>query len=76
MNFDLPTSRSYTHRVGRTTRVGRTGMSLSFIVPKELWGKNKVVGCLPSPAKDDAVFAKFEKEREQEGVRSRSTILI
>src|SRR5882762_10197569 len=49
LNFDLPTSaRSYTHRVGRTARAGRTGMALSFLVPKELWGKNKVVGCLPS----------------------------
>ena len=68
MNFDLPTSsRSYTHRVGRTARAGRTGMSLSFVIPKELWGKNKVVGCLPSTAKDEAVFAKIEKEQGARG---------
>lgn len=68
MNFDLPTSsRSYTHRVGRTARAGRTGMSLSFVVPKELWGKNKVVGCLPSTAKDEVVFAKIEKEQGARG---------
>ncbi len=42
LNFDLPTtSRSYTHRVGRTARAGRTGMSLSFVVPNELWGKEQ-----------------------------------
>jgi len=68
MNFDLPTSsRSYTHRVGRTARAGRTGMSLSFVVLKELWGKNKVVGCLPSAEKDEAVFAKIEKEQGARG---------
>jgi ATP-dependent RNA helicase DDX56/DBP9 len=35
LNFDLPsTARSYTHRVGRTARAGRSGMSLSFVLPK------------------------------------------
>jgi len=42
-------------------------MALSFIVPKELWGKNKVVGCLPSAAKDEGVFAKIEKEQGARG---------
>ena len=68
LNFDLPTSsRSYTHRVGRTARAGRTGMSLSFVVPKESWGKNKVVGCLPSAEKDETVFSKIEKEQGARG---------
>ncbi|KAH7922319.1 DEAD-domain-containing protein [Leucogyrophana mollusca] len=68
LNFDLPTSsRSYTHRVGRTARAGRTGMSLSFVVPKEQWGKNKVVGCLESSKNDEAVFAKIEKEQGARG---------
>ena len=68
LNFDLPTSsRSYTHRVGRTARAGRTGMSMSFVVPNPLWGKNKVVGCLPSAEKDELVFSKIEKEQGARG---------
>lgn len=68
LNFDLPTSsRSYTHRVGRTARAGRTGMSLSFVVPQDLWGKNKVVGCLPSAKDDETVFSKIEKEQAARG---------
>jgi hypothetical protein len=27
--------------VGRTARAGRTGTSLSFVVPRSLWGKQK-----------------------------------
>jgi len=68
LNFDLPTSsRSYTHRVGRTARAGRAGMSLSYVVPKDQWGKNKVVGCLESAKNDEAVFAKIEKEQATRG---------
>ncbi|KIJ20692.1 hypothetical protein PAXINDRAFT_160225 [Paxillus involutus ATCC 200175] len=68
LNFDLPTSsRSYTHRVGRTARAGRTGMSLSFVVPKDRWGKNKVVGCLESAKSDEVVFAKIEREQAARG---------
>ncbi|GLB41874.1 putative atp-dependent rna helicase dbp9 [Lyophyllum shimeji] len=68
LNFDLPTtSRSYTHRVGRTARAGRTGMALSFVVPADQWGKNKVVGCLPSAKEDEVVFAKIEKEQAARG---------
>ncbi|KAJ3563792.1 hypothetical protein NP233_g8707 [Leucocoprinus birnbaumii] len=68
LNFDLPTSaRSYTHRVGRTARAGRTGMSLSFVVPREQWGKNKVVGCLPSAQRDERVFKRIEKQQGARG---------
>ncbi|KAG7097547.1 hypothetical protein E1B28_004885 [Marasmius oreades] len=68
LNFDLPSSsRSYTHRVGRTARAGRTGMSLSFVVPNEEWGKNKIVGCLPSAKDDEKVFEKIEGEQAGRG---------
>lgn len=68
INFDLPSSsRSYTHRVGRTARAGRTGMALSFVVPEEQWGKNKVVGCVPSTKTDEKVFARIETEQAARG---------
>ncbi|KIY65926.1 DEAD-domain-containing protein [Cylindrobasidium torrendii FP15055 ss-10] len=64
LNFDLPTSsRAYTHRVGRTARAGRTGMSLSFAVPREQWGKDKAVGRLPSARRDEKVFARIELDQ-------------
>ena len=68
LNFDLPTSsRVYTHRVGRTARAGRTGMSLSFIVPETEWGKNKVVGCLESAKRDEATFKRIEAQQAARG---------
>ena len=70
LNFDLPTtSRSYTHRVGRTARAGRTGMSLSFVVSRDQWGKDKVVGCLPSAKADEDVFQKIEKMQGARGCK-------
>jgi hypothetical protein len=42
-------------------------MSLSYVVPKDQWGKNKVVGCLESAKNDEAVFAKIEKEQAARG---------
>jgi ATP-dependent RNA helicase DDX56/DBP9 len=42
-------------------------MSLSFVVPAEQWGKNKVVGCLESAKNDEAVFAKIEMEQGARG---------
>jgi len=42
-------------------------MSLSFVVPKDRWGKNKVVGCLESAKSDEVVFAKIEREQAARG---------
>ncbi|CAE7207092.1 unnamed protein product, partial [Rhizoctonia solani] len=67
LNFDLPrSSRAYTHRVGRTARAGRSGMALSFIVPKEEFGKDKVLSC-PSCERDEVVFSRVEKEQGARG---------
>lgn len=68
INFDLPTSaRAYTHRVGRTARAGRTGMALSFVVPREQWGKNRVIGCVQSAKADERVFARISREQAARG---------
>ncbi|PKC04525.1 DEAD-domain-containing protein [Rhizophagus irregularis] len=63
INFDFPTSaKSYTHRVGRTARANQRGMSLSFVVPKELVGQNKNVTC--STAKqDEKIYSRVEKKQ-------------
>jgi ATP-dependent RNA helicase DDX56/DBP9 len=63
LNFDLPrTSKSYTHRIGRTARAGKTGMALSFVVPTELYGKHKPTSC-PAAKHDEAVLSKITKRQ-------------
>lgn len=71
INFDLPTSaKSYTHRVGRTARAGRSGISLSFVVPRKLWGpenqpgKGKFETSLKSAKKDEKVWKRIEKDQQ------------
>ena len=45
LNFDLPkSSRSYTHRIGRTARAGKSGMALSFAVSQNTSKKQKQSG--------------------------------
>ncbi|KAK4055802.1 ATP-dependent DNA/RNA helicase [Microbotryomycetes sp. JL221] len=69
INFDLPfSSRSYTHRVGRTARAGRTGTALSFIVPRELWGKKKQHDVsLETAKRDESVWQRIEKAQRSRG---------
>ncbi|KAI0796043.1 P-loop containing nucleoside triphosphate hydrolase protein [Abortiporus biennis] len=68
INFDLPSSsRSYTHRIGRTARAGHSGMSLSFTIPPEEFGKNKVVGGVESSKNDEKVFERIEKDQAARG---------
>lgn len=63
LNFDLPTtSRSYTHRIGRTARAGKTGMAISFIVPADLYHKHKST-TFPTAKHDEEVLAKIVKHQ-------------
>lgn len=67
LNFDLPTtSKSYTHRIGRTGRAGKTGMALSFVVPKDKFGKHKPTS-YPTAKHDEAVLAKIIKRQAKLG---------
>jgi ATP-dependent RNA helicase DDX56/DBP9 len=67
LNFDLPTSsKSYTHRIGRTARAGQTGMALSFVIPAELHQKHKPTS-IESTANDEKVLAKIVKHQAKKG---------
>ena len=41
-------------------------MSLSFIVPKELYGQHKAVGC-PTAECDEEIYARVEKQQKEKG---------
>ncbi|KAL3471926.1 P-loop containing nucleoside triphosphate hydrolase protein [Aspergillus californicus] len=65
LNFDLPTtSKSYTHRIGRTGRGGKAGMALSFVVPAEHFGKHKPTS-IATAKHDEAVLAKIVKRQSK-----------
>ena len=67
LNFDLPsTSKSYTHRIGRTARAGQTGMALSFVVPRDLFGKHKPTST-PTAKNDEKVLAKIIERQAKHG---------
>ncbi|KAL4759998.1 ATP-dependent DNA/RNA helicase [Aspergillus foveolatus] len=67
LNFDLPTSsKSYTHRIGRTGRGGKTGMALSFVIPADKYGKHKPTS-FPTAKHDEAVLAKIIKRQAKLG---------
>lgn len=67
LNFDLPTtSKSYTHRIGRTGRGGKTGMALSFVVPADQYGKHKPTS-FPTAKHDESVLGKIVKRQSKLG---------
>ena len=67
LNFDLPTSsKSYTHRIGRTARAGKTGMALSFIVPAEHYRKHKPT-TLISAQHDEEVLDTIMRHQQKNG---------
>jgi ATP-dependent RNA helicase DDX56/DBP9 len=67
LNFDLPTSsKSYTHRIGRTARAGQTGMALSLVIPAELYRKHKPTS-IDSAKDDEKVLAKIIKHQAKKG---------
>ncbi|TGO08442.1 hypothetical protein BTUL_0209g00120 [Botrytis tulipae] len=67
LNFDLPTSsKSYTHRIGRTARAGQTGMALSFVIPSDQYRKHKPTS-IESAKNDEKVLAKIVKHQAKKG---------
>ncbi|RMZ82311.1 hypothetical protein DV738_g1729, partial [Chaetothyriales sp. CBS 135597] len=67
LNFDLPhTSKAYTHRIGRTGRAGSSGISISFVIPRDQYLKHKPTS-IPSARHDEKVLAKIIAREAKKG---------
>lgn len=67
LNFDLPTSsKSYTHRIGRTARAGKNGMALSFVIPTHHYRKHKPTS-IASTRHDERVLERIISRQERKG---------
>ncbi len=70
-NFDIPQdAESYTHRIGRTGRMGKSGIALTFVNPVEMDylrmienDKNKTISALRPPLDNEVQRAKEEEIR-------------
>jgi ATP-dependent RNA helicase DDX49/DBP8 len=68
INYDLPQSpEDYIHRVGRTARAGRTGMSISFVSERDV---------LLIKAIEERVGGEMPKLEEAEGVREKTVVEV
>ncbi|KAJ2323741.1 ATP-dependent DNA/RNA helicase, partial [Coemansia sp. RSA 2673] len=62
INFDFPLSaRAYTHRVGRTARAGRRGMSLSLVSKEDIKSNSAAY------QKEEAMFARVAGQQRKKG---------
>ncbi|KAK5103297.1 ATP-dependent DNA/RNA helicase [Lithohypha guttulata] len=67
LNFDLPTtSKSYTHRIGRTARAGKSGTAISFVIPTEEFGKHKYTS-VSSSRHDERVMGRIKARQAKRG---------
>ncbi|CAH01254.1 ATP-dependent DNA/RNA helicase [Kluyveromyces lactis] len=67
LNFDLPTTaKSYVHRIGRTARAGKSGISISFVVPLKEFGKHKP-SMIKSAKKDEKILGRIIKQQAKLG---------
>lgn len=67
LNFDLPTSsKAYTHRIGRTARAGKSGMALSFVIPRDEFGKHKYTS-ISSSRHDERILEKIKARQTRKG---------
>jgi ATP-dependent RNA helicase DDX56/DBP9 len=67
VNFDLPTSsKSYTHRIGRTARAGQNGMAISFVIPSEHYRKHMPT-TIESTENDEKTLTKIVKQQAKKG---------
>ena len=67
LNFDLPLSvKSYTHRMGRTGRLGQSGIAISFVVPKSEYRKHKYL-TFPSTQHDEIILEHIQEAQQKRG---------